>query len=29
MDLKAWRHVTPYLVFNCLVFLQGAILFGM
>ncbi|KAJ9150704.1 General substrate transporter [Pleurostoma richardsiae] len=28
MDLKAWRHVTPYLVFNCLVFLQGAILFG-
>ncbi|KAL1866974.1 hypothetical protein VTK73DRAFT_4443 [Phialemonium thermophilum] len=25
---KAWRHLTPYLVFNCLVFLQGAILFG-
>ena len=27
--LKAWSHLTPYLIFNSLVFLQGAILFGM
>lgn len=27
--LKAWSHLTPYLIFNTLVFLQGAVLFGM
>lgn len=26
---KAWRQATPFLIFNCIVFLQGAILFGM
>ncbi|RMJ11839.1 hypothetical protein CDV36_008500 [Fusarium kuroshium] len=25
---EAWRQTTPYLLFNCAVFLQGAILFG-
>lgn len=29
MAFKAWRQMTPYLVFSCLAFLQGAILFGM
>lgn len=29
MGLEAWKHVTPYLVFCCVVFLQGALLFGM
>ncbi|OAA63769.1 General substrate transporter [Niveomyces insectorum RCEF 264] len=28
MNFHAWKHVTPYLVFSCVVFLQGAILFG-
>ncbi|KAH8811051.1 hypothetical protein F5884DRAFT_819467 [Xylogone sp. PMI_703] len=26
--LKIWRQMTPYLIFNALVFLQGALLFG-
>lgn len=26
---KAWRLMTPYLLFNCAVFLIGAILFGL
>jgi len=29
MAFKAWRQMTPYLVFNSIVFLQGALLFGM
>ncbi|KAJ9138582.1 General substrate transporter [Coniochaeta hoffmannii] len=28
MAFKAWRQMTPYLVFNSIVFLQGALLFG-
>ena len=26
---KAWSQITPYLAFNCCVFLLGAIIFGM
>lgn len=29
MGAQAWKHVTPYLLFSCVVFLQGALLFGM
>jgi len=29
MAFRAWRQMTPYLIFNSIVFLQGALLFGM
>jgi hypothetical protein len=29
MVFEAWRQLTPYLIFNTIVFLQGALLFGM
>ena len=29
MAVSKWSQTTPYLFFNSLVFLQGAILFGM
>ncbi|CAK7224870.1 hypothetical protein SBRCBS47491_005701 [Sporothrix bragantina] len=28
MGVQAWKHVTPYLLFCCFVFFQGALLFG-